>query len=44
MNKDKIFEIISDWNFWFKPLPKTYTRELYEAEIAKKSKDGEVIS
>ncbi len=43
MNKDKIFEIISDWNFWFKPLPKTHTRELYEAEITKKSKSGEVI-
>jgi len=43
MNKDKIFEIISDWNFWFKPLPKTYRREFYEDEIAKKSKAGEVI-
>ncbi len=43
MNKDKIFEIISDWNFWFKPLPHTHARERYEAEIAKKSKSGEVI-
>jgi len=43
MNKDKIFEILSDWNFWFKPLPKTHIRKNYEEEIAKKSLAGEVI-
>jgi predicted AAA+ superfamily ATPase len=43
MNKDKIFEILSDWNFWFKPLPKTFTREDYENEIARKSVAQEVI-
>ena len=43
MNKDKIFEILSDWNYWFKPLPKTHTRKIYEEEIAKKSGVGEVI-
>jgi len=43
MNKDKIFEILSDWNYWFKPLPETYTRKSYEEEIAKKSLAGEVI-
>ena len=43
MNKDKIFEILSDWNFWFKPLPKTHIRKIYEEEIAKKSATGEVI-
>ena len=37
MNKDKIFEILSDWNYWFKPLPKTHIRKIYEKEIAKKS-------
>jgi len=43
MNKDKIFEILNDWNFWFNPLPKTHTRKNYEEEIARKSGAGEVI-
>jgi len=43
MNKDKIFEILNDWNFWFKPLPDTHSRKNYEDEIAKKSLAGEVI-
>lgn len=43
MNKDKIFEILSDWNFWFKPLPHTHTRKEYEEEIVNKSKAGEII-
>jgi len=43
MNKDKIFEILNDWNFWFKPLPDTFERKSYEDEIAKKSLAGEVI-
>ena len=43
MNRDKIFEILNDWNFWFKPLPDTYVRKRYEDEIAKKSLAGEVI-
>ncbi len=43
MNKDKIFEILNDWNFWFKPLPDTFARVDYEDEIAKKSKAKEVI-
>lgn len=43
MDKDKIFEILNDWNFWFKPLPKTYRRKHYEDEIAKKSLAREVI-
>ena len=43
MNKDKIFEILNDWNFWFKPLPDTFVRKSYEDEIAKKSLSGEVI-
>ena len=43
MNKDKIFEILSEWNFWFNPLPESYSRELYESEIAHKAQAGEVI-
>ena len=43
MNKDKIFEILNDWNYWFKPIPKTFARESYEEEIARKSVAKEVI-
>jgi len=43
MNKEKIFEILSDWNYWFKKLPVTYERIDYEKEIARKSTSGEVI-
>lgn len=43
MNKDKIFEILNDWNYWYKALPKTYARVDYEAEIARKTKAKEVI-
>jgi len=43
MNKDKLFEILNEWNYWFRPLPDTYQRKHYEAEIARKSKAGEVI-
>lgn len=43
MEKDKIFAILSDWNAWNKPLPATFSRPLYEQEIARKAKSGEVI-
>ncbi len=43
MNKDKIFEILNDWNYWHRELPRTYVREYYEQEIARKAKAGEVI-
>ncbi len=43
MNKEKIFEILNDWNYWFKPLPNTYRRAFYEEEIARKSQAKEVI-
>jgi len=43
MNKEKIFEILNEWNYWFKPLPETYRRVFYEEEIARKSRSKEVI-
>jgi len=43
MNKDKIYKILSEWNFWFKPLPETYSRKIYENEIAKKAVASEII-
>jgi len=43
MNKDKLFEILNDWNYWFKPLPNTYERERYSKEIAKKASSKEIL-
>ena len=43
MNKDKIFEILNEWNYWFRSLPDTYARPHYEEEIARKSVAREVI-
>lgn len=39
MEKEKIFEILNDWNFWFKPLPKTFARRSYEQEFAQAQKE-----
>ena len=43
MNKDRIFEILNEWNYWFRPLPNTYARTYYEEEIAQKAVAKEVI-
>ena len=43
MKKDKIFEILSEWNYWFKALPKSFFRPFYEDKIAKKAKTKEII-
>jgi predicted AAA+ superfamily ATPase len=43
MDSDKLFEIISDWNYWFKEIPDTYSRLHYEEQIALKSSSKEVV-
>jgi len=43
LDKDKLFEILNEWNFWFKELPKFYDRKVYSKRLAKISKSGEVI-
>lgn len=43
MEKDKIFTILNDWNSWNKPLPATFSRPLYEQDIARKASSGEVL-
>jgi len=43
VQKDKIFEILNDWNFWYKPLPNSLKREVYEEKISKYSKNGEIV-
>ena len=43
MEKEKIIEILNEWNYWNKPLPNTYARQKYENEIDKKHKTEEII-
>ena len=43
MDRDNLFEILNEWNYWFRDLPDTFRREYYEDEISKKSSTGEVI-
>ncbi len=43
LNKEEIFEVLSDWNYWNKPLPTTVARPQYEEEIARKASSGEII-
>ncbi len=43
LKKDRLFEILNDWNYWFKPLKDFFDREEYRREIAKKSSSKEII-
>ena len=43
LNKEEIFEVLSDWNYWDRPLPTTVARPQYEEEIARKVSSGEII-
>jgi len=43
MEKEKIIEILNEWNYWNKSLPNTHSREKYENEIEKKYKTEEII-
>jgi len=43
VNREKIIEILNEWNFWNKDLPNTLKRKSYENEIEKKYKTQEVI-
>ncbi|MFP4402204.1 MAG: ATP-binding protein [Candidatus Nanoarchaeia archaeon] len=35
MDKEKLFEVLNDWNYWNKELPEYYSRKLYENDILK---------
>ncbi len=43
MDREKIFEVLSEWNFWHNPLPSSIVRKEYEKEIMEKSNTGEII-
>jgi uncharacterized protein len=43
MDKNKLFGILNDWNYWDKPLPEFVARETYQAKINNYLSSGEVI-
>ncbi|MCK5506428.1 MAG: ATP-binding protein [Thermodesulfovibrionia bacterium] len=43
LSKEEIFEALTTWNYWDKPLPKSVSRPVYEKEIARKAKTGEIL-
>jgi len=43
MDKKVILSILEDWNCWSKPFKKSFKREKYENEIAKKATTKEII-
>ncbi len=43
MEKEKIIEVLNEWNYWNKEFKKSFKRENYEKEIEKKYKSEEII-
>ena len=43
LRKEEIFEALTTWNYWDRPLPETVSRPVYEKEIARKAKTGEIL-
>ncbi len=43
MEKQRIFEILNDWNFWDKPLPKYIPRYSYQKKLSSYQRSGEII-
>ncbi len=43
MEKNKLFSILNDWNYWDKPMPEFFPRDEYQQKINHYLKTGEVI-
>lgn len=43
MDKNKLFGILNDWNYWEKPVPEFIPREEYQNKINAYLKSGEII-
>ncbi|HIP50597.1 MAG TPA: ATP-binding protein, partial [Campylobacterales bacterium] len=43
LTKNQLFEILSDWNYWDRPFPKTFDRERYQEKLTHFSESDEVI-
>lgn len=43
MDKNKLFAILNEWNFWDRPVPEFIPREAYQSKIDAYLKSGEII-
>ncbi|OQX78499.1 MAG: hypothetical protein B6D61_05355 [Bacteroidetes bacterium 4484_249] len=43
MEKNNLFAILNEWNFWEKPVPEFFPREEYQIKIDEYLKSGEII-
>ena len=43
LSKEEIFEALTTWNYWDRLLPETVSRPVYENEIARKARTGEIL-
>lgn len=43
LSKEEIFEVLTTWNYWNRPMPETIRRPAYEMQIVRKVKAGEVL-
>jgi len=43
LDKSEIIEILNDWNYWNKELPKTYRRDSYDKKITSFIKNDEIL-
>ncbi|HIP29234.1 MAG TPA: ATP-binding protein [Sulfurospirillum arcachonense] len=43
MKKEAILAILEEWNCWSKPFKKSFKRNSYEDEVAKKATTGEIV-
>ena len=43
MDKNKLFGILNDWNYWDKPVPEFFPRDEYQQKMNTYLSTGEVI-
>ncbi len=43
MDKNKLFSVLNEWNFWEKPVPEFFPRKEYQSKINIYLKSGEII-
>ena len=43
MEKLEILEVLNEWNYWNKDLPKTFSRDFYDDKISSFIKNDEIL-
>ncbi len=43
MDKKEIIAVLQEWNYWSKPFKKTFARDTYETEVARKADTDEIV-